>query len=351
MTRKSILYFLLGIILIISVSIFLIIYTGFNPYDEATLKINNNQVKLSETDDSITLLTFNIGHGGLDSQRDSYKFGGENTQAESENVVEENLDFIVESIDHVNPDIFLLQELDTNSKRSFNIDQLSFLNEKYPNYGYSYGMNKVTRYLPFPITSPVGKIESGIATFSKFNTLESTRYSLPNSDSFFDRLFEYNWAITKSTFETNARGDLVVVNVKLSAFNEGNFIRERQLEFLRRILVNEYNRGNYVIVAGDFSHNLPGADPYNFRFTEEWPAWLKNIPDIFEVNNFSWYIDDSTPTFRSLSNTYNQGESFVAVTDGFLVSDNIQVEEVMTLDYGFEHSNHNPVTIRLKIIP
>ena len=351
MTKKAILYLILGIILIFSVSTFLIVKTGFNPYDETTLNINNNQVKLSETDESITLLTYNIGYGGLDSGWDSYQYGGENSRARSESALKENLDFIVKSIDEVNPDIFLLQELDTDSKRSFNIDQLSFLNEKYPNYGYSYGMNKVIRYLPFPITSPTGKIESGIATFSKFNTLETTRYSLPNGEGFFDRLFEYNWAITKSIFETNVQGDLVVINVKLSAFNEGDFIRERQLEFLRRNIVDEYNRGNYVIVGGDFSHNLPGADPYSFRFTEEWPAWLKNIPDIFQVNNFSWYIDDSTPTFRSLVDTYNKGESFVAVTDGFLISDNILVEEVVTLNYDFQHSNHNPVTIRLKLIP
>lgn len=351
MARKGILYISLGIILIFSVVVLIFVMTGFNPYDETVLSINNNQVRLYEKDSRITLFSLNIGHGGLDSQWDSYQYGGSNTRARSEKTVMENLESIVSKIDDVNPDIFLLQELDTDSKRSFNIDQLSFLKEKYPNYGYSFGKNKVIRWMPFPITSPVGKIESGIGTFSKFNTLETIRYSLPDADSFFDRIFEYDWAITKSVFETNAPGDLVVINVKLSAFNEGDFVRERQLEFLRKMLIDEYNRGNYVIAGGDFSHNLPGADPFKFSFTEDWPSWLKNIPDVFEVNYYTWHIDDKTPSFRSLSEPYKKGESFVAITDGFLVSDNIHVEEVKTLDYGFENSNHNPVTIKFKLKP
>lgn len=351
MTKKAILYLILSIILIFSVSIIVIIMTSFDPSDETNLTINNNQVRISESENSITILTYNIGHGGLDSQRDSYEFGGSNVRARSESAIKENLESIVNTIDNVNPHIFLLQEIDTNSRRSYNIDQLAYLNEKYPNYGYSYGKNKVIRWLPLPVTNPLGNIESGIATFSKFNTLESIRYELPGDGSFIDGLFEYNWALTKSRFETTIPGDLVVINVKLSAFNEGDFIRERQLEFLRNLIEREYRRGNYVIVGGDFTHNLPGSDPFNFNYTEEWPKWLKNIPDVFEVDDFSWQIDESRPTFRSLADVYNRGGSFLAVTDGFLVSDNIEVEQVQTLDSGFENTNHNPVVIRFKLIP
>ena len=351
MTKKAILYLILTIILIFSLFIIIIIMTSFNPSDETKLSINNNQVRISDSENPITIMTYNIGHGGLDSQRDSYEFGGSNVRARSEGSIEENLESIVNTIDNVNPHVFLLQEIDSNSRRSYNIDQLAYLNSKYPNYGYSYGKNKVIRWLPLPVTRPLGNIESGIATFSKYNTLESIRYELPGSVSFIDGLFEYNWALTKSRFETSTPGDLVVINVKLSAFNHGDFIRERQLEFLRNLIEREYRRGNYVIVGGDFSHNLPGTDPFNFNYSEEWPAWLKNIPDVFEVDNFSWQIDESSPTFRSLANVYKSGESFLAVTDGFLVSDNIEVEAVETLDFDFENSNHNPVVISFKLIP
>lgn len=351
MTRKTIIYLILGAFFIFSVLCLLLILTGFSPDEITSLNINNNQVKLMESENPITLLTYNIGYGGLDNSWDSYNAGGTNTKARSESHVEKNLESIVENIDDINPDILLLQEIDTNSKRSFYIDQLSFFNEKYPNYSYTYGKNKDIRWMPLPITKPVGKIQSGLATFSKFNTIESLRYSLPTNGNFLSNLYEYKWAITKTTFETDTQGELVVINVKLSAYNEGDFIREEQLHYLKTILDEEYRKGNYVVVGGNFSHNLPGADPQDFRYTEEWPTWLKNIPDDFNVSNYQWQIDNSTPTFRNLGDGYEKGKSFVAVTDGFLVSDNIQVEEVKTVDDNFQHSNHNPVTISFKLLP
>lgn len=350
MERRTIIYFIIGILIIFSVFSAFLISTGFSPDDESFLNINNNQVRLIESDEVITILTYNIGYGGLNAQWDSYSSGGTSARAKSKNHVMDNLEAIVDKIDDINPDIFLLQEIDTDSKRSFNINQISFFKEKYPNYSYVYAKNKDIRWIPLPINSPTGKIQSGISTFSKYNTLESLRYSLPSNGNFLTNLFEYKWAITKTVYETDASGDLVVINVKLSPYNEGNFIREEQLQFLKLLLEEEYDNGNYVVVGGDYSHNLPGTDPGNFRFTEGWPTWLKNIPDDYHVSNFSWETDENTASFRSLKDSFHRGRTFVAVTDGFLVSDNIQVEEVTTLKDNFEHSNHNPVTIRFKLM-
>lgn len=351
MIRRRILYIILSIILIFGgFSVFLIM-TGFNPDDLISLNINNNQVNLLEKGQMITLLTYNIGYGGLDSQWDSYHAGGSNTRAKSKNQVEENLEEIVKKIDDINPDIFLLQEIDTDSKRSYSIDQVAFFSDKYPNYSYIYAKDKDIRWLPFPILRPVGKLQTGLATFSKYNTLESYRYSLPSNGNVLSNIYESKWAITKTIYETDLSGDLVVINVKLSPYNEGDFIREEQLQFLKLQLEEEYSSGNYVVVGGDYSHNMPGADTHSFKYTEEWPTWLKNIPDDYEIDNYYWHIDENTPSFRSLAGPYHRGKTFLAVTDGFLVSDNVEVEDVETLDDNFQNSNHNPVSIKLKLIP
>lgn len=342
MARKTIVYFIIAILFIFSVFSITIFLTSFRPDEISSLNINNNQVRLVESEDEITLLTYNIGYGGLGSQWEA---------SSDKNQVKENLDAMVEKIDDINPDIFLLQEIDTNAKRSFYMDQVSFFNEKYPNYSYIYAKNKDISWLPLPITRPTGKVQTGLATFSKFNTLESIRYSLPSSGNFLSNLFEYKWAITKTVFETDVFGDLVILNVKLSPYHEGDFIREEQLQFLKELLEEEYDNGNYVIVGGNYSHNLPGADPESFRYNEEWPAWLKNIPDDYQISNFHWQIDKDIPTFRSLADTYDRGRTFVAVTDGFLVSDNIDVEGIETLDDDFENSNHHPVSIRFRLRP
>ena len=37
--------------------------------------------------------------------------------------------------------------------------------------------------------------------------------------------------------------------------------------------------------------------------------------------------------------------------DGFIVSDNVQVESVETMDEGFVFSDHNPVCLRFRLDP
>lgn len=351
MSKRTILYFIIGLLFVFIFFIILAFYTKFDPDDVSSLNVFNNQVGIVELEDTISLLTYNIGHGGLDSDWDSYSYGGREARAKSHNQVEENLQSMIQIIDDVNPDIFLLQGLDTNSRRSYYTDQLGFFNEKYPNYSYVFAKNKDIRFLPLPIHKPVGRIQSGIATFSKYSTIEGLRFSLPSNGNLLTNIFEYKWAITKTKYETDFDSDLVVINVKLSPYGEGDFIREEQLNFLKLLLEEEYEKGNYLLVGGDYSHNLPGVDPFNFRYSEEWPTWLKNIPDDYQVGNFSWEIDESQPSFRNLSKPFKLGKNFVAITDGFLVSDNIEVKDVITINNGFQHSNHNPVTIRFTLKP
>lgn len=52
-----------------------------------------------------------------------------------------------------------------------------------------------------------------------------------------------------------------------------------------------------------------------------------------------------SPTVRTLNNPFEKGINFLAVTSGFLVSDNIEVMNINALNLNFEHTNHNPVTI------
>ena len=42
-------------------------------------------------------------------------------------------------------------------------------------------------------------------------------------------------------------------------------------------------------------------------------------------------------------------ESFQAVIDGFLLSPNVQLEEVEGLNLGFENSDHNPVKMTISM--
>ena len=56
-------------------------------------------------------------------------------------------------------------------------------------------------------------------------------------------------------------------------------------------------------------------------------------------------MDNSTPTCRSLDRPYDPDDKSFQyyMIDGFIVSDNVNVEKIQTLDCGFKNSDHNPV--------
>ena len=62
-------------------------------------------------------------------------------------------------------------------------------------------------------------------------------------------------------------------------------------------------------------------------------------------------MDDRLPSCRSLDRVYDKEDpSFqYYIIDGYLVSDNLTVENLETVDLGFENSDHNPVRLRLRV--
>jgi endonuclease/exonuclease/phosphatase family metal-dependent hydrolase len=255
----------------------------------------------------------------------------------------------VDIIDSIEPDFILFQELDTNSSRSFYIDQLSYLNAKYPNYSYAYGKNNKIGWLPKPLLRPTGKVESGLAIFSKYFANLAKRYSLPGQQDGFHKFFDFDRAFVEKRYELENGKELVIINLHLSDFNETGRQRFEELRYIDEYLHKEYKNGAYIIVGGDWNHNLPGTDPYLFEAEEEWPSWLKNLPEEFEFEGFRWAVDKYTPTVRSLNSGFNKGYNFMAVTDGFLVSDNLHVIRVRALDHGFASSYHNPVILEFML--
>ena len=62
--------------------------------------------------------------------------------------------------------------------------------------------------------------------------------------------------------------------------------------------------------------------------------------------------DATVPTCRSLDQPYEGADKDnfqFYVIDGFIVSDNIQVEELKTLDLDFANSDHNPVVLKFTL--
>jgi hypothetical protein len=59
-------------------------------------------------------------------------------------------------------------------------------------------------------------------------------------------------------------------------------------------------------------------------------------------------MDATRPTNRTLEQPYRAGANYTSVLDGFLISPNVEVPDVTTIDLGFAHGDHNPVRAILR---
>lgn len=341
-----------ALLIVISLLLFLfasfIVYTfltSMNPKEKLNLSISNNQVKLVPIEKEIKILSYNIGYGGLDEGQDFFADGGRRSRAESKEKVLDNIKNIIDIVDGAESDIFLFQEIDTKSSRSHMVNQLDILKENYPNYGFTFALNYKVAWVPIPLLRPMGRVESGISTFSRYNITQASRFQFPGSEKWLIQLFELDRCFVETRLEVDNGKELVLVNIHLSAFDKGGIIRQQQLNYLKRYLEGEYIRGNYIIVGGDWNHNLPNTEPDKFTALEDWPFWLKNLPENYEVSKYNWGIDYELPTVRTLAKPYKDGENFKAIIDGFLLSDNVESVGVSTTDTNFKYSDHNPTVL------
>ena len=291
---------------------------------------------------TVRVLTYNTGYAGLGDNADFFMDGGKNVKATDEPRVRGNMAEIEALIAQTGADYTLLQEVDLDSARTYGIDQIStyFLDT---GLNATYALNYCCAFVPFPLP-PIGKVNSGVETLSPYDFAESERVALP---------CPFSWPVSTANLKrcllvsrTPVAGsdrELVIVNLHLEAYDDGAG-KLAQTEMLLSVLEEEYAKGNYVIAGGDFNQTFPGSlDAYPVSDPTLWmPGVLEEsmLPDGWQ---FVW--DDSTPTCRLLNAPYDPDSAQHYVIDGFILSPNVSLSAVETMDLGFHASDHNPVLL------
>ena len=315
----------------------------FRPAPEIKLETEANPAARLERGAPFTVLTFNIGYGGMDAGADFFMDGGSGSRGASRERTRGNIGRIAAFLAGERPDLVLLQEVDRRATRSYGIDELREMAGRLPAHGRVFALNYTVPWVPFTLSKPMGEVTSGLLTFSRFHVDSARRLRLPGKEPWPRQLAELDRCLCECRLPLAGGGELVLFNLHLSAFDRGGRIRRLQLEYLRERLLDERRQGSCVIAGGDWNHGLPGSDPGRFRRTMPRPAWYMELPAGFPPAGFRWAVDHGRPTVRASSTPYRPGESFVAVIDGFLVSDDVGVRSVSVRDLGFADSDHNPV--------
>ena len=88
-------------------------------------------------------------------------------------------------------------------------------------------------------------------------------------------------------------------------------------------------------------------DTYPILDRDYWmPSLLEDLPE-----GWQYAFDDGSPTCRLLNQPYDPSDSTTQhyVIDGFIVSPNITIDRVVTINAGFEFSDHNPVVLDISL--
>jgi endonuclease/exonuclease/phosphatase family metal-dependent hydrolase len=317
--------------------------TDFRPPALLELEIRNNTAAILGKGTPFSVLSFNIGYCGMDAGADFFMDGGRGSRSASLQQTQTNLRRIAAFLAAEPADLVLLQEVDRRASRSYRVDELDELEKRLAGHGGIFALNYKGPWVPVPLARPMGAVESCLLTFSRLRVNSARRFRLPGKEAWPRQLAELDRCVSECRLPLKEGGELVLLNLHLSAFDRGGRIRRQQLTWLRERLLAEYKNGSHVIAGGDWNHGLPGSDPERFPATMAPSAWYMALPPGFTPPGFVWALDPTRPTVRASSTPYRPGENFVAVIDGFLVSDNVAVRQVSVRDLDFANSDHNPV--------
>ncbi|WP_051227081.1 endonuclease/exonuclease/phosphatase family protein [Butyrivibrio sp. MC2013] len=343
---------ILAIILVL-VFVFLLVYTlaEYRPKDFEELEISGSAAPYPADKNTLSVLSWNIGYGGLSANEDFFLDGGKNTGPESKEEVENNLEKIGAFIKESAADVCYLQETDKNSSRSFHIDETQKISAVVDGAESVYSPNYKCFYVPVPLP-PIGKVDAGLFTLSSYHIDNAERIALP---------CPFSWPLRtvnlKRCIEVNrvpiedSDKEWVLVNIHLEAYDSGEG-KIAQTKVLSDFLKAEYKKGNYIVAAGDFNQSFSNIDTSAYPLTDE-SLWLCGQLDAESFGeHFNLVMDNSTPTCRSLDKPYPGGSPSdfqYYMLDGFIVSDNLQIDKYETIDLDFENSDHNPVYIEVTI--
>ena len=322
----------------------------YRPQDREQLTAAGKASDSLSAGDSISVMTWNIGYGGLSETADFFMDGGVSVRSQPQDQVLANIDAVIRQLSDTDPDLICLQEIDRNSDRSFNHDQTGMLADALQDYVFCFANNFRVPFIPYPFP-PMGKVDSGIMTMSRFDVGEAERIALPCPFSWPVRIANLKRCllVTRIPVGDSSRS-LVLVNAHLEAYDDGSG-KEAQTAMLREVIEAEYEKGNYVIVTGDFNQSFSNIDTsaYPLRSPDLWQCGTLDTETFSD--RWQFLMDTSAPTCRSLDRPHDGDREHFQfyMIDGFIVSDNLVVSSVETMDLGFANSDHNPVLLRVQL--
>ena len=348
---------LLGALLLVVVGYVLYLFISYHRLpDNVELVVNEpasgEELATVQTGKEYSIVTYNLGFGAYTPDFSFFMDGGESSVAESKESVIATISGAADMVDELNADFILFQEVDLDATRSYHVNQFDMLTEVFNTYASNYAINYDSAFLFYPFHEPHGKSKASLATFSKYEMTSALRRSLPISTSF-SKFFDLDRCYSITRIPVEEGKELCLYNVHLSAYGNSDEIRAGQVGMLCTDMLEDYEKGNYVICGGDFNHDLKNKefDPEN-EYSWAYPFPREMLPENFSlcIDAFSDDKKAAMPdSARNADMEYVEGVTFTVTLDGYIVSDNVEVTAYENIHTGYLYADHDPVRMYFEL--
>jgi endonuclease/exonuclease/phosphatase family metal-dependent hydrolase len=356
MTLKAFRYFMTFLIATVAV-IFIVagallaflMLTEYRPKSIESIPIPPRHLTTSPPHHLISCLTWNIGYAGLGREMDFFYDGGKRVRPEKDGSERYMAGISTTLAGFGSADFIFLQEVDLGAKRSYWVNQADRLSKEMPSHFPAVAVNYDCRFVPVPFYEPMGRVKSGLASFVKWNVASAERHSYDATFPWPKRLVFLKRCFLAERIPLGSGKELVMVNLHNSAFDASGRLRKAEMAQLKKFLEEEYGKGNYVVAGGDWNINPPGYIADSIRTADYGYNIPLKVPSDL-LRGWQFAFDPSVPSNRDVDKPYVKGETGTTLIDFFVVSPNIKVQAVKTLNLGFEFSDHNPVLLTFELL-
>ena len=249
--------------------------------------------------DTLTVVTWNIrfGIGRAEWFGDSC---GELVLFDTDEI-QDGLELLAAKITAMGADILLLQEVDTDSKRSAYVDQVQWLLD---NTEFNYGVYASMWEVQFVPSDGLGRVNTGNAILSHWPLSEAERIqlSLRGDQDALTRAFYVRRNVLRA--KVNYPGSpFWAVDIHASAFSNDDTKQKQYLEF--KAVLDELNaQGENFVAGGDLNELPPGAAKNNYCDNDRCPGESAEDDEGCDFSNETAWI-------RPLFDSYIPGVSLV----------------------------------------
>ena len=296
----------------------------------------------TELPDSLTILCWNIGYGGLGDDMDFFYDGGTKVR-DSRERTQENISAIIDEIRRHDADIVLLQEMDECSRRTYRINEVEMLRDSFPDYHIYLAYNYKSFFVPIPLKAPMGKIASGVVLMSRIAPEEVSRWQYPSRFAWPVSMFNLKRCLLTAEYRLSDGRTFIIGNTHNTAYDTGN-MRTVETEFLGNMAARLHADGTKFIIGGDWNQYPEAYTPSAEESSNPHFSTVRLDESLLSPYGNIAY-DSQAKTLRHLDRPYGPG-SVLTVTDYFYVSDGIHVDSVKVTDLRFRNSDHQPVLLK-----